>query len=57
MYHPQDLDLSDVIPEAEFEGIVNPSIKYIDLYNIPEAHSLIRGSIRYKVHYLEYKEN
>ncbi|XP_065907187.1 alpha-aminoadipic semialdehyde synthase, mitochondrial-like [Dysidea avara] len=48
MYHPQHLDLSHIIPEVEFEGIVNPSIKYIDFYNIPEVHSLVRGSIRYK---------
>ena len=52
MYYPQHLNLSNIIPEVEFEGIINRhSIKYIELYNIPEAHSIIRGSIRYKVHF------
>jgi len=54
MNHSKDLDLSSVIQEAEFEGIINRnSTKYIELYNIPEVHSILRGSIRYKVQFLE----
>ena len=50
MNHSKALDLSSVIQEAEFEGIINRnSTKYIELYNIPEVHSILRGSIRYKV--------
>ena len=54
MNHSKDLDLSSVIQEAEFEGIINRnSTKYIELYNIPEVHSILRGSIRYKVQFFE----
>jgi len=50
MYHPQHLNLSNIISDVEFEGIANGrSLQYIELYNIPEAHSIIRGTIRYKV--------
>ena len=46
MYHPQPIDLSNIIPEAEFEGVFECySLKYIELYDIPEAQSIIRGSV------------
>ena len=47
MYHPQHLNLSNVIPNVEFEGIANGHSMH--LYNIPEVQSIIRRSFRYKV--------
>ena len=38
------------LPGVEFEGYYNKdSTKYLRLYNIPEAHTVIRGTYRYKV--------
>ena len=38
------------LPGVEFEGYhTRDSTRYIKLYNIPEAHTLIRGTYRYKV--------
>lgn len=35
---------------VEFEGYYNrDSTKYVSLYNIPEAETVIRGTYRYKV--------
>ena len=46
----QDIDMTSVMQGVEFEGIYNrDSIKYIDLYKIPEVHTLLRGTLRYKV--------
>lgn len=50
MKHPQTIDMTTVLQGVEFEGIYNrDSIKYMDLYKIPEAHTLLRGTLRYKV--------
>ena len=50
MKHFQTVDMTGVMQGVEFEGIYNrDSIKYIDLYKIPEVHTLLRGSLRYKV--------
>ena len=50
MHHPQNVDMTTVMQRVEFEGIYNrDSTKYIDLYKIPEVHTLLRGSLRYKV--------
>ena len=50
MKHPQNIDLRSIMPGVEFEGIYNrDSIKYIDLYKIPEVQTLLRGTLRYKV--------
>ena len=50
MKHPQNIDMSSVMQGVEFEGIYNrDSMKYIDLYRIPDVHTLLRGTLRYKV--------
>jgi len=50
MNHPQNVDMTTVMQGVEFEGIYNrDSTKYIDLYKIPEVHTLLRGTLRYKV--------
>lgn len=50
MKHPQNIDMTNVMPGVEFEGVYNrDSIKYIELYKIPEVHTLLRGTLRYKV--------
>ena len=50
MKHCQDIDMTSVMQGVEFEGIYNrDSIKYIDLYKIPEVYTLLRGTLRYKV--------
>ena len=50
MEHCQDIDMTSVMQGVEFEGIYNrDSIKYIDLYKIPEVHTVLRGTLRYKV--------
>ena len=37
-------------PNMKFEGYYNrDSIKYRDIYSIPEAKTIIRGTYRYKV--------
>ena len=56
MKRPQNVDMSNVMPGVEFEGIYNrDSVKYIDLYNIPDVHTLLRGVFRYKVIIRELK--
>lgn len=36
--------------DMEFEGYYNrDSTKYVQLYNIPEARTVLRGTYRYKV--------
>ena len=38
------------LPGTELEGYYNKdSVKYQSLYNIPEAHTIIRGTYRHKV--------
>ena len=38
------------LPDVIFEGYFNrDSTKYVDLYRIPEADTVIRGTYRYKV--------
>ena len=38
------------LPEVEFEGYYNrDSTKYVDIYDIPEAETVLRGTYRYKV--------
>ena len=38
------------LPDVDFEGYYNrDSTKYSDLYNIPEARTIIRGTYRYRV--------
>lgn len=50
MKHPQNVDMSGVIQGVQFEGIYNrDSFKYVDLYKIPDVHTLMRGTLRYKV--------
>jgi hypothetical protein len=40
------------LPGTEMEGYYNSdSVKYSSIYNIPEAHTIIRGTLRYKVAY------
>lgn len=41
---------TNLLPSVEFEGYYNrDSLKYVDIYSIPEAHTVIRGTLRYKV--------
>ena len=41
---------SNLNPGVEFEGYFNrDSLKYIDIYGISEAQTVIRGTLRYKV--------
>ena len=50
MKHHQSVEMADIIQGVEFEGIFNrDSTKYIDFYKIPEVHTLLRGTLRYKV--------
>ena len=45
-FKPSESPRSDM----EFEGHYNrDSTKYVDIYNIPEAETVIRGTYRYKV--------
>ncbi len=45
-FDPSNSPLADV----EFEGYYNrDSTKYMDIYNIPEAETVLRGTYRYKV--------
>ena len=38
------------LPDVEFEGYYNrDSTKYIDIYGIGEAETVLRGTYRYKV--------
>ena len=38
------------LPDVMFQGYFNrDSTKYVDLYHIPEAETVIRGTYRYKV--------
>jgi hypothetical protein len=38
------------LPGTEMEGYYNSdSVRYLSIYNIPEAHTIIRGTLRYKV--------
>ena len=38
------------LPDVAFEGYYNrDSTKYVSLYNIPEAETVLRGTYRYKV--------
>ena len=40
----------DLYPDLELEGFPNrDSTKYVDIYGIPEAHTVMRGTLRYKV--------
>jgi len=40
----------DLYPGLELEGFPNrDSTKYVDVYGIPEAHTVLRGTLRYKV--------
>jgi len=40
----------DLYPGLELEGFPNrDSTKYIHVYGIPEAHSVLSGTLRYKV--------
>ena len=40
----------DLYPDLELEGFPNrDSTKYVDIYGIPEAHTIMRGTLRYKV--------
>lgn len=44
--------MSNIIEESlmSLEGYPNrDSLKYRDLYGIPEAHTVIRGTLRYQV--------
>lgn len=43
----------DIYPDVLLEGLPNrDSTIYKDLYGIPEAHSILRGALRYQVHVL-----
>ena len=40
----------DLYPDLELEGFPNrDSTTYVDVYGIPEAHTVLRGTLRYKV--------
>lgn len=48
---PENLQsFSNLHPSVEFNGYFNrDSLKYIDIYGIPEAQTVTRGTLRYKV--------
>ncbi len=48
---PENLQsLSHLHPKIEFDGYFNRnSLNYVDIYGIPEAQTVIRGTLRYKV--------
>lgn len=48
---PGNLQLFDnLLPAVEMEGYFNrDSTKYVDIYGIQDAKTVIRGTLRYKV--------
>ncbi len=48
---PENLQsFNNLLPNVNFDGYFNrDSLKYIDVYGIPEAQTVIRGTLRYKV--------
>lgn len=42
--------LNKLLPGVEMEGYFNrDSTKYVDIYNIQDATTVVRGTLRYKV--------
>ncbi len=48
---PENLQsFNNLHPNVKFDGYFNrDSLKYIDVYGIPEAQTVIRGTLRYRV--------
>ena len=50
MEPPNVLSFNNILPGVEMEGYYNTdSVKYVDIYNIPDAKTVVRGTLRYKV--------